>query len=204
MNINIIIFLITTIVVTLIFNSRNIHILVRISSIVLIYAGVLLISTFYIQPIGSGIGIYSGLFQAINQFMEVLALDLDLIFRLVITFFKDMIISVSFYLKNLEYILIHKNYINFNFDFSGYTAEQVAGIGLFLFGQVIMGSTISIALTIYGEYLIQKFDLESKYPKISKFIKLRIKFQNYYLIIDILLITLILIAMIFINLLYLN
>ena len=84
-----------------------------------------------------------------------------------------MIISVSFYLKNLEYILIHKNYINFNFDFSGYTAEQVAGIGLFLFGQVIMGSTISIALTIYGEYLIQKFDLESKYPKLKVII-------NYY------------------------
>ena len=116
--------------------------------------------------------------------MEVLALDLDLIFRLVITFFKDMIISVSFYLKNLEYILIHKNYINFNFDFSGYTAEQVAGIGLFLFGQVIMGSTISIALTIYGEYLIQKFDLESKYPKLAKFIAIRRKFQKYYLILN--------------------
>jgi len=35
----------------------------RISPIIFSYAGVLSLNTFYIQPIGSGIGIYSGLFQ---------------------------------------------------------------------------------------------------------------------------------------------
>jgi len=35
----------------------------RISTIILIYAGVLSLNTLYIQSIGSGIGIYSGLFQ---------------------------------------------------------------------------------------------------------------------------------------------
>ena len=35
----------------------------RISSIIFIYAGVLSLNTLYIQSIGSGIGIYSGLFQ---------------------------------------------------------------------------------------------------------------------------------------------
>jgi NADH-ubiquinone oxidoreductase chain 2 len=35
----------------------------RISSIIFLYAGVLSLNTFYIQSIGSGIGIYSGLFQ---------------------------------------------------------------------------------------------------------------------------------------------
>lgn len=35
----------------------------RISAIIFIYAGVLSLNTFYIQSIGSGIGIYSGLFQ---------------------------------------------------------------------------------------------------------------------------------------------
>ena len=54
--------------------SLNLNLLVRISSIVLIYAGVLSINTFYIQPIGSGIGIYSGLFQVNNQFISVFTL----------------------------------------------------------------------------------------------------------------------------------
>ena len=36
---------------------------VRISSIIFIYAGALALNAFYIQSIGSGIGIYSGLFQ---------------------------------------------------------------------------------------------------------------------------------------------
>ena len=56
--------------------SLNPNLLVRISSIVLIYAGVLSINTFYIQPIGSGIGIYSGLFQVstLSQFMDVFTL----------------------------------------------------------------------------------------------------------------------------------
>lgn len=44
----------------------------RISSIVLLYSGALAFNAFYIQSIGSGIGIYSGLFQVtvISQFLE--------------------------------------------------------------------------------------------------------------------------------------
>ena len=51
----------------LVFN-RNISCLsfTRITSIIFIYAGVLSFSTLYIQSIGSGIGIYSGLFYTIN------------------------------------------------------------------------------------------------------------------------------------------
>ena len=47
---------------------------IRISSIILLYAGVLSLNTFYIQAIGSGIGIYSGLFHVtqISQMIEVL------------------------------------------------------------------------------------------------------------------------------------
>nr|YP_009517143.1 NADH dehydrogenase subunit 2 [Asterophora parasitica]AYE93055.1 NADH dehydrogenase subunit 2 [Asterophora parasitica] len=48
----------------------------RISAIVFVYAGVLSFNTLYIQSIGSGIGIYSGLFQVtvISQFIEVFLL----------------------------------------------------------------------------------------------------------------------------------
>ena len=45
----------------------------RMSSIILIYAGALSLNALYIQSIGSGIGIYSGLFHVtfISQLLEV-------------------------------------------------------------------------------------------------------------------------------------
>ena len=48
-------------------------ILSRISAIVFIYAGVLAFNTFYIQAIGSGIGIYSGFFQVstVSQLFDI-------------------------------------------------------------------------------------------------------------------------------------
>ena len=49
------------------------NLLVRISSIVFILAGVLAFNTFYIQAIGSGIGIYSGFFQVstVSQLFDI-------------------------------------------------------------------------------------------------------------------------------------
>nr|WVH38301.1 hypothetical protein [Trametes meyenii] len=35
-------------------------------------------------------------------------------------------------------------------------------------------------LSKYGNYLIEKFNLEAKYPKLNKFFKARLFFQNYY------------------------
>nr|YP_009493210.1 hypothetical protein [Ganoderma calidophilum]AWJ64005.1 hypothetical protein [Ganoderma calidophilum] len=56
--------------------SQNIRsiLYVRISSIIFIYAGALAFNAFYIQSIGSGIGIYSGLFQVttISQLLDVI------------------------------------------------------------------------------------------------------------------------------------
>jgi len=45
----------------------------RLSTIILIYAGALSLNALYIQSIGSGIGIYSGLFHVtlISQFIEI-------------------------------------------------------------------------------------------------------------------------------------
>ena len=44
-------------------NNLNSSLIRRISAISFIYAGVLICNTFNIQKIGSGIGLYSGLFQ---------------------------------------------------------------------------------------------------------------------------------------------
>ena len=52
------------------------YLYVRISSIIFIYAGALALNAFYIQSIGSGIGVYSGLFQVttISQLLDVVIL----------------------------------------------------------------------------------------------------------------------------------
>lgn len=55
--------------------NRKIHVLTfpRIASIILIYTGVLSFNSLYIQSIGSGIGVYSGLFQVtyISQCFDI-------------------------------------------------------------------------------------------------------------------------------------
>ncbi len=58
---------------------------------------------------------------------------------------------------------------------------------------------ITILLSISGNYLINKFSLKQKLPKLSKIIQLRIKFQNYYIFINYVFIILAIIPLIFVN-----
>jgi len=76
---------------------------------------------------------------------------------------------------------------NFNIYnlYENFSNDQLGGIGLILFSQVILASAISIVFIFFGEFLIQRYDLENKYPKLAKFIQLRRKFQRYYLILNI-------------------
>lgn len=71
-----------------------------------------------------------------------------------------------------------------NFDFYSLgTLSQVeflAFTGLLL-NWYILNYTISIILIQYRLYLIKRFNLEIRYPKIDKLIQLRRKLQNYYL-----------------------
>jgi len=66
---------------------------------------------------------------------------------------------------------------------------------------VILLSLYSIICIFFGNSLIDYFDLENRFPKLAKFIKLRRTFQKYYLMINIGLISIILIIIIYINLL---
>jgi len=45
---------------------------------------------------------------------------------------------------------------------------------------VIFSALISIIFIFYGNILIEKYDLENRYPKLAKLIQLRQKFQKYY------------------------
>jgi len=78
-------------------------------------------------------------------------------------------------------------------DFMGKIA-----LGLLLLNYVLISSLISIIFIFYGDYLIKKYQIEVKYPKLAKIISLRRKFQKYYLIMDsLIIISVILIEIIF-------
>ena len=68
-----ILFLIVAIALPSINQNISTILYVRITSIIFIYAGALALNALYIQSIGSGMGIYSGLFQitSITQFFDL-------------------------------------------------------------------------------------------------------------------------------------
>jgi hypothetical protein len=47
---------------------------------------------------------------------------------------------------------------------------------------LVFSCLISILLAFYGNYFITRFSLIEKYPKLSSLIKLRMKFQHFYII----------------------
>ena len=57
---------------------------------------------------------------------------------------------------------------------------MLAFSGLLLNG-LALNYVFNIILVLYGDYLIKRFDLENKFPKLAKFIQLRRKLQTYYL-----------------------
>lgn len=64
---------------------------------------------------------------------------------------------------------------------------------------MIFGGLFSITTILLGQYLIDYFNLEDRYPKLVKFLKLRQTIDKYYLIINIILIYLIIIYYIVLN-----
>ena len=63
----------------------------------------------------------------------------------------------------------------------------------------IVSCIITILLSIFGNYLIDKFSLIQKYPKLSRFIQLRVKLKNYSIILNSVLILIFIIPLLFIN-----
>jgi NADH-ubiquinone oxidoreductase chain 2 len=81
------------------------------SSIILIYAGALSLNALYIQSIGSGIGIYSGLFHVtfISQLLEIFIYIIGatiLIARPYVAYKKNSLILENNYKNTIEYSLI--------------------------------------------------------------------------------------------------
>jgi len=64
--------------------------------------------------------------------------------------------------------------------FEGLNGIKKIAVSLILSKSVVLSALISIIFIFYGNILIEKYDLENKYPKLAKFIQLRQKFQKYY------------------------
>ena len=68
---------------------------------------------------------------------------------------------------------------------------------------IILLCLITILSAFYGNKIIVYFDLENIFPSLAKFIRFRMKFQNYTIIYNFVLLTVVLIIQMIINLIVL-
>lgn len=80
------------------------------------------------------------------------------------------------------------------------TLHQLAALTHLLAAIFIFTCLFSVIVIIYGDILLKYLNIEDRYPRIGSFIKLRRKFQQFYLFINLFLIIITLLAIIFINL----
>jgi len=84
----------------------------RLSSIILIYAGALSLNALYIQSIGSGIGIYSGLFhvtfisQLLDIFIYIIGAAILIARPIYVNYTNSSIIEENSYKNSIEYCLL--------------------------------------------------------------------------------------------------
>ncbi len=133
-------------------NIRSI-LYVRISSIIFIYAGALAFNAFYIQSIGSGIGVYSGLFQVttISQLLDVFIL---LIGSLI------LISWPSKYISSTNNKLTDK--IPYAGEYSLIVLFSTLGASLLVSSADLISMYLSIELQSFGVYILSTLYRDSE------------------------------------------
>lgn len=89
----------------------------------------------------------------------------------------------------------------FNAYLDSLSLIQSAAIFHILISILIIMLLYNIFSVFFGNEIINYFNLDKKYPKLHKFFELRLKFQRYYLILNILAIFIICLVVISIDLL---
>jgi NADH-ubiquinone oxidoreductase chain 2 len=117
----------------------------RISSIIFLYSGALSFNALYIQSIGSGIGIYSGLFHVtlVSQLLEI--------FLLII----GSLILISWPINNitnLNYKIQEKN--NYATEYSLIVLFSTLGASLLISSADLISMYLSIELQSFGVYIL--------------------------------------------------
>jgi NADH-ubiquinone oxidoreductase chain 2 len=126
----------------------------RISAIIFIYAGVLSFNTFYIQSIGSGIGLYSGLFQ-ITQVSVLIEVFFLLIGFLILIAWPIYIGDPSNKYKNKINTLLNK-------DYSLIVLFSTLGSCLLISSSDLISMYLSIELQSFGLYVLSTLYRDSE------------------------------------------
>jgi hypothetical protein len=136
-----------------------------------------------------------------EQIQEVIKTDEDIqnMYESVNTKFDSFINKIDTFLNNSNNKSQYLDSLQSFFD--GLSFVQNLAI-VHISGSIfILLSLMTIISIFYGEKLIIYFDLEKRFPKLAKFIQIRRKFQQYYLLINIVLIIIVLTIIIYINIL---
>ena len=89
---------------------------------------------------------------------------------------KNKLSDESSILDNiLDYIQSYSDFLQ------NLTFEQQIILFNFLCSILLLSYIVSILIIFYSNYLIERFDLEKRIPRIAVFLRYRAKFQKYYL-----------------------
>ena len=107
---------------------------------------------------------------------------------------KNKLSDESSILDNiLDYIQSYSDFLQ------NLTFEQQIILFNFLCSILLLSYIVSILIIFYSNYLIERFDLEKRYPRIAIYLRYRAKFQKYYYYWNIICIMIILIVMLSTN-----
>lgn len=67
-------------------------------------------------------------------------------------------------------------------NFESLDTYSKLALSMLIFKSVLISAFISIIFVFYGDFLIKRFNLETRFPKLAIIIQLRRKFTKYYLI----------------------
>jgi len=126
----------------------------RISAIIFIYAGVLSFNSLYIQSIGSGIGIYSGLFH-ITQISQLIEIFLLIIGSLILIAWPLLVIEK-------QNINIRQDSINYSTDYSLIVLFSTLGSSLLISSSDLVSMYLSIELQSFGLYILSTLYRDSE------------------------------------------
>jgi hypothetical protein len=124
--------------------------------------------------------------------------------------FKNSNNQLNSYVEVIEKYVNSKNNNNFTDSFmnlihdlnniiNSMTLEQNLAFINISASFFILFSMFSILFIFYGDYLIIKLNLETKFPRLAKLIQLRRKFQHFYILLDITISIIFLLLIIYLN-----
>jgi NADH-ubiquinone oxidoreductase chain 2 len=131
----------------------------RISSIILIYAGALSLNALYIQSIGSGIGIYSGLFHVtfISQFLDIFLCIIGA------TILMARPIPVYIIYNNTFSTIIEENSYKNSIEYCLLIMFSILGASLLISSSNLISMYLSIELQSFAIYILSTIYKNSQF-----------------------------------------